>query len=245
MYSRLGANDSAEYDKLKDALLKRFHLNEHGFRLKFRSAKPDNDESALQFAVRLDNLLTRWVDMAKTEKKYDSLKDLLLREQFLNCCSENLALLLKERKPFSVTEMAHFAEQYSDAHGNFGSFPSDRRQQQQQYANIKRPDNRQAIRQPYSQNSNMRRFSNSNTNPSASNTSHQRTVTCFICHKQGHYARDCRTRPRDHITKVANIIASALTGLLGEDGSELYKPPTSPDHTGQKSSATTKTPETI
>ncbi len=123
VYSRLSPEDSADYGKLKDALLKRFHLNEHGFMLKFRSARPEKDESAPQFAVRLDNLITRWVDMAKTEKTYDALKDLLLREQFLNCCNEPLSLFLKERKPTKVSEMAHFAEQYSDAHGGFGALP--------------------------------------------------------------------------------------------------------------------------
>ena len=90
--------------------------------IKFRSARPEKDESAPQFAVRLDNLITRWVDMAKTAKTYDALKDLLLRKQFLNCCSEPLALFLKEHKPTKVSEMAHFAEQYADAHGGFGSF---------------------------------------------------------------------------------------------------------------------------
>ena len=57
--------------------------------------------------------------MAKSEKTYSCLKDLFLREQFLDSCNKDLATFLKERKPQSVKEMAQYAEQYSEAHGGF------------------------------------------------------------------------------------------------------------------------------
>ena len=117
VYSRLSLNDVSNYESLKEALLKRFHLTEDGFRVNFRSAKPEVGETFPQFAVRLDNILCRWVDMAKVDKKYDGLKDLILREQFLNSCDVELSTFLKERKPRSLTELARYAEQYSEAHG--------------------------------------------------------------------------------------------------------------------------------
>ena len=45
VYSRLSLNDVSNYDTLKDALLKRFHLTEHGFRVNFRTVKPERGET--------------------------------------------------------------------------------------------------------------------------------------------------------------------------------------------------------
>lgn len=121
VYSRLSLDDVSNYSTLKDALLKRFHLTEYGFQVKFRTAKPDQGETAPQFAVRLDNILCRWVDMFKSTKSYDGLKDLFIREQFLESCNDELATFLKERKPQNIKEMARLAEQYTEAHGGFNT----------------------------------------------------------------------------------------------------------------------------
>ena len=63
VYSRLSPTDSINYDKLKDALLKRFQITEEGFRSKFRSSRPEVGE--------------RWMDMANVSKDFDGLKDLV------------------------------------------------------------------------------------------------------------------------------------------------------------------------
>ena len=117
VYSRLSPTDSLNYDKLKDALLKRFQLLEEGFRSKFRSSRPEVGETPPQFVVRLDDYLNRWMDMANVSKDFDGLKDLVLREQFIQSSNKNLQVFLKERKVKSVVEMAEIAEQYNEAHG--------------------------------------------------------------------------------------------------------------------------------
>lgn len=83
VYSRLSPTDSLNYDKLKDALLKRFQLTEEGFRSKFRSSKPEVGETSSQFVVRLKDYLSSWMDLAKVTQDYDGLRDLILREQFM------------------------------------------------------------------------------------------------------------------------------------------------------------------
>ena len=84
VFSRLAPDDSLDYDKLKNALLKRFEMTEEGFRTKFRSSKPIKGETSTQFVVRLENYLTRWMNLSHTELTFEGLKDLLLREQFLH-----------------------------------------------------------------------------------------------------------------------------------------------------------------
>ena len=54
--------------------------------------------------------------MAKCDKSFDGLSDLLIREQFLSRCAPEMALFLNERVPESVHEMLRLAEQYMDAH---------------------------------------------------------------------------------------------------------------------------------
>ena len=44
-YSRLPDEDANDYEKLKEALFKRYNLTEEGYRNKFRKSIPMNDES--------------------------------------------------------------------------------------------------------------------------------------------------------------------------------------------------------
>ena len=122
VYSRLSKEAAGNYEVLKEALLRRFQLTQEGFRQKFRACKPEVGESAPQFAIRLENYLMRWVDLSKSEKTFQGLKDLLLREQFINASPDELALFLKERKPENVNVMAELAEQYLEAHGSLDMF---------------------------------------------------------------------------------------------------------------------------
>ncbi len=117
MLPRLSVDESLDFDALKTALLKRFQLTEEGFRSKFRNSKAEMGETPQQFVVRLDDYLLRWMDLAKVSKDFEGLKDLVLREQFMQASSKPLQIFLKERKVESVKEMAELAEQYQEAHG--------------------------------------------------------------------------------------------------------------------------------
>ena len=83
IYSRLSTEDEFDYNKLKRSLLQRFRLSEEGFREKFRGSKPVKGENPPQFVARLDNYLTRWMELARSPLTFDGLKDLVLREQFI------------------------------------------------------------------------------------------------------------------------------------------------------------------
>ena len=116
VYSRLSPEEAKNYEKLRDALLKRYQLTEEGFRQKFRTSKQETGETAGQFVIRLKNYLARWMELGKVPESFEGLRDLLLREQFLTVSNKNLVLFLKERKIKSVNEMTELAEQYMEAH---------------------------------------------------------------------------------------------------------------------------------
>jgi len=103
VYARLPVDQANDYDHLKEALLKRYRLSAEGFKMRFRSSKPDTGETPLQFLTRLDNYLQRWIELAKVEQTYEGLKALIVQEQYLSVCSKELALFLKERTPTTIT----------------------------------------------------------------------------------------------------------------------------------------------
>ena len=86
VYSRLSLEQANDYPVVKTSLLHRFQLTEEGFRLKFRNAKPEHGERYSQFVERLHSYLLRWMDLGDTPRTFESLTDLLLREQMLNAC---------------------------------------------------------------------------------------------------------------------------------------------------------------
>ncbi|XP_006823695.1 uncharacterized protein LOC102806650, partial [Saccoglossus kowalevskii] len=70
-YSRLAVQSASDYDALKLALFKQYNLTEDGFRKKFRGAKPDETETATQFAARIENYFDRLIaDIAKLAEQF-------------------------------------------------------------------------------------------------------------------------------------------------------------------------------
>ena len=58
----------------------------------------------------------RWIDLANVEKEFEGLKNLMVREQYLESCPVQLAIFLRERKTTCLEDLARLAEQYLDAH---------------------------------------------------------------------------------------------------------------------------------
>ena len=97
VYSRLSSQESSDYDALKMALLRRYQLTEEGLKKRFYKSCPEDGESCTQFMVRLTSELHRWTDATKIPKTFDDLCEMLVKEQFLSVCNQDMAMHLREK----------------------------------------------------------------------------------------------------------------------------------------------------
>ncbi|XP_040064309.1 uncharacterized protein LOC120838441 [Ixodes scapularis] len=198
VFSRLTPEDSADYDKVKKALLQRFRLTAEGFREKFRDGKPEKGETGTQFAARLASFLDRWVDLSETAKDFDALRNLLLTEQFI-CGAPppppppppKLSLFLRKRKSKELGDMAELADRYLEA------------QQQETHGKGGGADEATRAKQ--------------GARPSGSSRPPRR---CFLCDKTGHLAADCRAG-----FSTKKPIACRQCGKTGHAASQCWSRP--------------------
>ena len=86
-----------------------------GFRNRFKKNKPEPVESPEQFCTRLTNYLKRWIELSGISNYYDSLCELLIKDQFVTSCPSGLAIHLKERASPDLNELSRIAEQFLQA----------------------------------------------------------------------------------------------------------------------------------
>ena len=113
VYSRLPDSAAADYKQLKQALLKRYTLTDEGHRLKFRQERPERDESPSQFIARLLNYVKKWMSLAEVDDTSPAqVRDLFVREQFLEACPQDLAAFLREKPLKSLEEVTETADRF-------------------------------------------------------------------------------------------------------------------------------------
>ena len=167
--------------------MKRYDLTEDGYRRKFRASKPEVDESPEQFIDRLDTYLLRWLELSNTERSFEGLKDLFVKEQFIDSCPKELAINLRERTPETLVQIAKIADEYLEAHGkHLFSSASKKPQVQPKVEETKTAQSDTTTFQCYKCNARGHKAINCPT----------LAKRCFLCGKQGHEARNCRSGGR-------------------------------------------------
>ena len=186
VYWRQPIDDIDDYDKLKNALLKRFKLTADGYRNKFRSTKSEDGESTFQYLSRLKSYVDRWVQMSELDPTYGNLTDLIVCEQFLKICNRDLSTFLLELSPGGLDLIATAAEQYMLAHNlqhacdykkTRTNFPQ--RPQQLQNSSSEKHFNRGNTQE------------SKQTKVSDSGQSQKGNTKCFVCGKTNHIAKNC------------------------------------------------------
>ena len=77
--------------------------------------RQDKDESFAQYVTKVSNYFDRWVGLSSTQKTYENLRELLIREQCLHTSESQLATFVRERKLDSLDSVIESATLYERA----------------------------------------------------------------------------------------------------------------------------------
>jgi hypothetical protein len=129
-------------------------------------------ETAAVDYKQLDRYLTRWVELSKTEKTYEGISDLFIKEQFIHSCPEDLAIYLRQRNLENLEELTKTAEQFLVAH-------------EKKLSSSSKSHNKLKV------------LSKGMNSPDSSKEStHEKRIQCFNCKGYGHKASECRKPAR-------------------------------------------------
>ena len=106
-FCRLSENEATDYDRVKKVLQERYSLTEDGYRQRFRTCSPEGGQNPSMSIVRLKIYLERWMKLAEAPQTYEALRDLFVKEQFLDSSPADLSTYLRERR---LKEVARSAE---------------------------------------------------------------------------------------------------------------------------------------
>lgn len=183
-YGTLPSSEANDYDRLKLALLRRYNLTPDGYKIKFRSSKPDKNETATQFVSKLCKYFDRWIDTSKVKHEYDTLREHLVLDQLYQAIPTELAIFIKERKPKNLSDASKLADGYLDVHKGWGRMRNP-------FSNVVdyRPKT-EAVKQP----------------PRNQSSVPRKTAVCYYCRKPGHFWKRCRLAPKSFVPTMAMLV---------------------------------------
>lgn len=101
----LSLEESVQYDSVKTVILRAYELVPERYRQQFRTTNKPASQTYVEFAREKGILFDRWIKACKVTD-YNSLRELMLIEEFKNCVPERTALYLNGQKVSAVHEYA-------------------------------------------------------------------------------------------------------------------------------------------
>ncbi|XP_072887616.1 uncharacterized protein [Hemitrygon akajei] len=108
--------ESENYEKVKEAILRTYELVPEAYRQKFKNLKKEWNQTYTEFAYEKGVLLDRWCAAEIVEEYFWHLRELILIEEFKGCVSDDIRMYLNEKPNKSISEFARFADEYALTH---------------------------------------------------------------------------------------------------------------------------------
>ena len=174
----LSLESSLEYDVLKESILRAYELVPEAYRQKFRNHKKSSGQTFVEFAREKGLLFDKWCSANDVKTSFESLRELMLLEDFKSALPEKMVIFLNEQKVSTLSKAAVLADEFVLTHKNV-------------FMSSYRPD-RASMSRPMRPDSGHRPFEKAKTPQSPPRD----TRKCFYCHDKGHVIADCLSLKR-------------------------------------------------
>ena len=205
IYTQLSLEQSSDYDKVKELILKAYELVPEAYRQKFRNCRKENDQTHVEFARTKEQLFDRWCSSKKIGSDYPKLRQLMLVEEFKRCINSDFKSFLDEKEVETLEKAARLADDYTLTHKV--SFVSK--------ANPRKPFYPSSGHKPSpSLHSGNFNHNASKPKPPGENKGHNplSQPICNYCKQSGHIVSDCPVLKRKR-EKQEGLKPTGLTSL--------------------------------
>nr|XP_033961533.1 uncharacterized protein LOC117463411 [Pseudochaenichthys georgianus] len=121
--SSLSLEESLQYEVLKESILRAYELVPEAYRQKFRNHKKSATQTFVEFAREKGILFDKWCAANEVKDHFESLRQLLLLEDFKNTLPERMVIFLNEQKVTSLAKAAVLADEFMLTHKTVFSSP--------------------------------------------------------------------------------------------------------------------------
>ena len=196
-YAAMPPDEAKVYANLKDAILRRYDINEESYRQRFRSAVPKPGEINRELRARLGDLAEKWMQKCKT---MEEVRDLVVLEQLVNALPEEIRVWVKERKPKTSEEASELADDYVQARKqDKGALGQGSRRTDKKPTSVPRCDTCGKVghhtRDCWSGAKQVQKQKQQDQKEKASGAPQagkvKKEVECFNCHQKGHMSYNC------------------------------------------------------
>ena len=205
IYTQLSLEQSSDYDKVKEVILKAYELVPEAYRQKFRNCRKENDQTHVEFARTKEQLFDRWCSSKKIGSDYPKLRQLMLVEEFKRCIKSDVKSFLDEKEVETLEKAARLADDYTLTHKV--SFVSK--------ANPRKPFYPPSGHKPSPSLQSVNSYQNApKPKPPGENKGHNplSQPICNYCKQSGHIVSDCPVLKRKR-EKQEGLKPTGLTSL--------------------------------
>ncbi|KAI2660984.1 Retrovirus-related Pol polyprotein [Labeo rohita] len=201
--STLSLEESLKYETVKSAILRAYELVPEAYRQKFRGHKKNSTQTFVEFAREKGILFDKWCTASKVND-LDSLRELVLLEEFKRCLPERVVVYLNEQKVASLSHAAVLADEFVLTHKSV--FTSARSEKTQSVP-----------------------FQPQSTRSKSSPPRPRENRECYYCHKFGHVVADClalkrKQQPETKSVGFVKTFKPAVAVLCEERIDDSYRP---------------------
>ena len=112
VYLAMKPEQTSNYQTVKEAILKAYELVPEAYRQKFRNFTKEADKTHVEFAREKERLFDRCCMSEKISTNFNSLKEMILLEEFKSCVHPSIKDYITEQKAQTVQKASEITDEF-------------------------------------------------------------------------------------------------------------------------------------